>query len=125
MSTSSMFPLPEPTHEDLRAHQQGPHSLSHGPLLLFQASDLFPQLPQLLPRRDLGVDRAGKDMKQPLSFASSGWRLIPPATWTGSGKAETPHCPLVTGPRSFPSVLSPLMFLFLSPLDWTSDPEES
>lgn len=45
---------------DPPTHQQVPHCLSHGPLLLLQAPDLLPQLPQLLPCCNLGVDTEGK-----------------------------------------------------------------
>ena len=74
---------------DSHAHQQGPHCLSHSPLLNLEALDLLLQLPQLLPCRDLGMDTAGKGVKWSPSFAPSGWSLTPGHQDQRWGEAET------------------------------------
>lgn len=85
LKTASGILPPTPTRLGPPSYQQGLHCLRHGPLLLLQAPDLFPQLPQLLPCRDLGVNTAEKEVKQPLSSARPGPSL--------SGAAILPSFP--------------------------------
>ena len=96
---------PPPTPWDSHAHQQGPHCLSHGPLLNLEALDLLLQLPQLLPCRDLGMDTAGKGVKWSPSFAPSGWSLTPLATSISGGVRQRPSLFTVAILSCFSSVL--------------------